>query len=140
MSRFQLAGDAAVVLEVPSLPSLNALVEATRGSYREGASMTRALRKEGRMVGLNWLNSPTGRPLRASLIYFGVRREDLIRRDIHNLLIKPFIDGLVDAGIWPDDNEFWIPCVVLHYLGLGGPSVTIEIHEIDTDLLTAKIS
>lgn len=32
------------------------------------------------------------------------------RRDPHNLAptVKAIVDGLVDAGVWPDDNEQWV--------------------------------
>jgi hypothetical protein len=34
------------------------------------------------------------------------------RRDPHNWFptIKPIIDGLVDAGFWPDDTPQWVRC------------------------------
>jgi crossover junction endodeoxyribonuclease RusA len=34
------------------------------------------------------------------------------RRDPHNWFptIKPIIDGLVDAGLWPDDTPQWVRC------------------------------
>jgi crossover junction endodeoxyribonuclease RusA len=32
------------------------------------------------------------------------------RRDPHNLFptVKPIVDGLVDAGLWPDDTPEWV--------------------------------
>ena len=32
------------------------------------------------------------------------------RRDPHNFIatIKPIIDGMVDAGLWPDDTAEWV--------------------------------
>lgn len=35
---------------------------------------------------------------------------DLRRRDPHNLIatVKPIVDGLVDAGYWPDDTADWV--------------------------------
>jgi crossover junction endodeoxyribonuclease RusA len=34
------------------------------------------------------------------------------RRDPHNWFptIKPIVDGLVDAGLWPDDTPQWVRC------------------------------
>lgn len=33
-----------------------------------------------------------------------------IRRDPHNLApaVKAIVDGFVDAGVWPDDNDTWV--------------------------------
>jgi hypothetical protein len=35
---------------------------------------------------------------------------DRRRRDPHNYFatVKPIIDGLVDAGLWPDDTPAWV--------------------------------
>lgn len=35
---------------------------------------------------------------------------DKRRRDPHNYIatVKPIIDGLVDAGLWPDDTPEWV--------------------------------
>lgn len=35
------------------------------------------------------------------------------RRDPHNWFptVKPIVDGLVDAGLWPDDTPEWVRCM-----------------------------
>jgi crossover junction endodeoxyribonuclease RusA len=35
---------------------------------------------------------------------------DARRRDPHNLAptVKAIVDGLVDAGVWPDDTDTWV--------------------------------
>lgn len=47
-------------------------------------------------------------------VYFGVK-STAQRRDPHNMAAteKPIVDGLVDAGVWPDDDEHHVlllPC------------------------------
>ena len=37
-----------------------------------------------------------------------VKWPDGRRRDAHNLDTKPIIDGIVDAGIIPDDSDKWV--------------------------------
>jgi len=55
------------------------------------------------------------------------------RRDAHNFIatVKPIIDGLVDAGVWPDDNGRYVvtdePCFHARHLD---PFVTITITEL----------
>ena len=36
--------------------------------------------------------------------------KDRRKRDPHNWFptVKPIVDGLVDAGVWPDDNSDWV--------------------------------
>ena len=48
------------------------------------------------------------------------------RRDPHNWFptIKPIIDGLVDAGLWPDDTPEWVRCTE-PVLVVGGDVVRV---------------
>lgn len=48
------------------------------------------------------------------------------KRDPHNFMptVKAIVDGLVDAGWWPDDNSDWIS-VMEPVLVVGGSLVTI---------------
>lgn len=50
------------------------------------------------------------RQLPRSLITVELPVRDSRRRDPHNYLptVKAIIDGLVDAGVWPDDNPTWV--------------------------------
>lgn len=49
------------------------------------------------------------------------------RRDPHNFVatVKPIIDGLVDAGVWPDDNGSWVVTAEPRFQ--AGNTVTVEI-------------
>jgi hypothetical protein len=50
------------------------------------------------------------------------------RRDPHNWFptVKPIIDGLVDAGVWPDDTPEWVQCTEPR-LTVGGSLVRIHM-------------
>jgi Holliday junction resolvase RusA-like endonuclease len=50
------------------------------------------------------------RPLTPSTVTITLPVTDRRRRDPHNYFatVKPIIDGLVDAGLWPDDTPAWV--------------------------------
>ncbi len=49
---------------------------------------------------------------------------DRRKRDPHNYTPKALIDGLVDAGLWPDDNGAWVTTIEPELrLDPGGPVV-----------------
>ncbi len=55
------------------------------------------------------------------------------QRDIYNPLIKSFIDGLTDAGLWLDDNETYHKDFWIHYAGLSDtPKIIISFYEIES--------
>lgn len=45
------------------------------------------------------------------------------RRDPHNMAptVKAIVDGLVDAGVWPDDNERWVTVLDSRFYKPDGP-------------------
>lgn len=51
-----------------------------------------------------------------------------IRRDPSNFLpvVKPIIDGMVDAGAWPDDTAEWVT-VMDPILEVGGKDVVVTL-------------
>lgn len=53
-----------------------------------------------------------GMTVRPSLVTVHIPVKQNRRRDPHNWFptIKPIIDGLVDAGLWPDDTPEWVRC------------------------------
>lgn len=50
------------------------------------------------------------------------------RRDPHNFFatVKPIVDGMVLAGIWPDDNSEWVT-VTEPSLHVGGAKVMVLV-------------
>ncbi len=49
----------------------------------------------------------------ACVVAISLPVKDRRKRDPHNLFptVKPIVDGLVDAGIWPDDTPEWVTTV-----------------------------
>lgn len=47
-----------------------------------------------------------------------VWRANHLRRDIHNLWVKPALDAFVGMGILPDDSEQFNPQIELCYMGV----------------------
>jgi hypothetical protein len=49
-------------------------------------------------------------PMPPSVISIVLPVRDSRRRDPHNYFatVKPIVDGLVDAGLWPDDTPEWV--------------------------------
>lgn len=93
----------------------------SRGHWRKYAGPIRLWRttaffaaRDARVKG-RW---PT--PLEPSVVEVSLPVPDRRRRDPHNLFatVKPIVDGLVDAGLWPDDTPEWVttmePRLVLH--------------------------
>lgn len=39
--------------------------------------------------------------------------------DIHNVHIKPLLDGFSDANVWADDEWAWVPLVMHLWAGIG---------------------
>lgn len=91
-----------------------------RYHWRERAARTEAWRKAA-YIGATRLGTPAQRrqPPSAVLCEFPVR--DRRTKDPHNLAptVKAIIDGLVDAGVWPDDNPEWVTVVDPRFLVVG---------------------
>jgi crossover junction endodeoxyribonuclease RusA len=51
-------------------------------------------------------STPVTRPLPPSIVRIALPVSTAARRDPHNYFatVKPIVDGLVDAGLWPDDT------------------------------------
>jgi crossover junction endodeoxyribonuclease RusA len=78
---------------------------------------------------------PADRPQRRSLVHVTLPCKSLkTRRDPHNFFatVKPIVDGLVHAGLWPDDTpeyvkvdepSFWTASSVLVEISMIGQDV-----------------
>jgi hypothetical protein len=68
----------------------------------------RNARNSGQFIGqVGYIFHP---PLPPSVISIVLPVRDSRRRDPHNYFatVKPCVDGLVDAGLWPDDTPEWV--------------------------------
>jgi Holliday junction resolvase RusA-like endonuclease len=73
-------------------------------------------------------------PLRTPLrLTVRVWRANRLRRDIHNLWVKPALDAFTEVGIWPDDSEKFIPQIDLIYMGVdkNHPHLSFEFRAIE---------
>lgn len=71
----------------------------------------RAWREAAYYTALQWQGSPSNRLLEGThLVSFRFPMATNRRRDPHNYYptIKPIIDGLTDAGLWPDDTSEYV--------------------------------
>lgn len=61
-----------------------------------------------------------------------VTAKDKRKRDLDGFLTacKPWLDGIVDAGILEDDNYFVVPEITIRFEGVSTESVSIVIEEL----------
>jgi Holliday junction resolvase RusA-like endonuclease len=66
---------------------------------------------------------PLSYPLKCTV---RIWRPNAIRRDIHNLFLKPVFDAFSEVGIWPDDSETYCPVVEYIFMGIDRINPRIE--------------
>jgi len=82
------------------------------------------------------------RLLGPSVVHVTLPVADSRRRDPHNYYptIKAIVDGLVDAGLWPDDTPEWVrtveptlapkaPCVVVTITPMGSMAALLDVDD-----------
>lgn len=81
-----------------------------RVSWRTRHRLTKAWRSAACVAAVDELGAPSARVRQACTVAITLPVPDARRRDPHNYFatVKPIIDGLVDAGIWPDDTPEWV--------------------------------
>ena len=121
MEIFKVTGELRMSLEFEGLPSVN-----THYNQHYRAQRTRnaewryeARRKAEQFIGFN------STPLieHRALVVVNVRPPYEEVSDIHNIYIKPILDGFSDAGVWIDDEWAWVPMVVYQWDGIGTQGV-----------------
>ena len=96
-------------------PPAKCLTMNQRLHWAQRSKISRAWRDAARDAALDQV-TPGGPdewlPLEPSLVTVHLPVKGNRRRDPHNWFptIKPIIDGLVDAGLWPDDTPEWVRC------------------------------
>lgn len=104
-----LAGITPVVIEFPApAPLLNMN---QRSHWRTQRANARAWRSATTIYAREQL--PRGVQLSPSIVSIELPVLGARRRDPHNYFptVKPIVDGLVDAGLWPDDTPEWVTTV-----------------------------
>lgn len=116
-------------IELP--PGLELLTLNQRMHWKPRNDITQALRQAAFVVARNAKVPQLQRARILCRIHFAVRR----RRDIHNWMPvgKACVDGLVDAGVLPDDNDDHL---IGPFMQRGIPqpqnTVVLEIREVTT--------
>jgi hypothetical protein len=84
-----------------------------RGHWRGRHKLTRAWRVAAHWATVAQLGAPADRWRPPSLVEVRLPVARGARRDPHNYFatVKPIVDGLVDAGVWPDDTPEWVRTV-----------------------------
>lgn len=105
--------------------------------WSKAAALTSAWRHATHAHALSWRNkngaawdAHQGRP---GLVCVMIPFRDNRRRDPHNYsatVVKAIVDGLVDAGLWPDDTADWVTVADPTFtvdLSYGGGLVSVRI-------------
>lgn len=91
--------------------SMNALPTSVKGRIAFGKEK-RVWRQAAMVYARNqWGTGFTKDPLPACTVHVTIPFTTNRRRDPHNYtgtVVKPIVDGLVDARLWPDDNPDWV--------------------------------
>lgn len=96
-------------LEFPP-PALKPLSMNDRHHHRVRAQLTKRWRVQTRIFAAEQL---VGTELGPSIVHVEIPVIGAARRDPHNYFatVKPIVDGLVDAGAWPDDTPAHVTTV-----------------------------
>lgn len=81
--------------------------------WREERRLARIWRATACIAAVESLGTPKQRRRGPSMVKITLPVRTNARRDPHNYFptVKHIVDGLVDAGIWPDDNPEWVTTV-----------------------------
>ncbi|PHP52576.1 hypothetical protein [Actinomyces ruminis] len=114
------------------LAATDVLTGNNRDSRREKNRKTRAIRTVAEATA-RYRRAPH---LNRARVVIDVDYPDRLRRDIHNLhwTVKPLVDGLIRAGLLPDDDDRHLASLILQPSGrlspkiLGQRTFTFHIH------------
>lgn len=96
--------------------------------WAEKGRRSRAWRTATAAAAIQVLGPPSKRRQPRSLVTVTLPvRSNKTKRDAHNYFatVKPIIDGLVDAGCWPDDDGEWVVTAEPRFRVNG--AVTVEL-------------
>lgn len=120
MGKLSIDGTPVVSIEFEGLPTLNSHY----GKHWRARSVpTAEWRYEARVKALDVMGAAAwlaDRPfIRRGLVLVDVYPPFEEISDIHNVHIKPILDGFSDANLWADDEWAFVPVVVFRWAGLG---------------------
>jgi Holliday junction resolvase RusA-like endonuclease len=99
-----------------------------RGKGNASTAFTHSHRDDGKRYGLDFIkNTVNFQPIEKCFIVAQIFWATKHKRDIHNVYIKPFLDGLVDAGLFVDDNHTIISSVDYIFGGYDKENPRLEL-------------
>ncbi len=103
--------------------------------WAERSELRHAAKEEAYFRALNKLDKPFERATIDIFVTAGDKRQ----RDLDGFVsaCKPWIDGLVLAGIIKDDNYFAVPKISITFQGVGKENVTLVITELKEEEINA---
>lgn len=107
-------------------PPAQALTMNQRLHWAQRSKISRAWRDAAGQAAMRWVRTEGVTFPGPSIVTVALPVVGNRRRDPHNWFptVKPIIDGLVDAGVWPDDTPAWVRCLEPD-LVVGGELVTV---------------
>lgn len=138
MSYVIIAGDPVCSFEFVGLPSVNTHYNK---HWRARSIDTAEWRYEAKYKALDfigWSQVPVIKTRALVVVWVYPPYEEI--SDIHNVHIKPLLDGFSDAGIWQDDEWAFVPLVMYAFGGIGDYKpkqkklrrTVLDIHELGT--------
>jgi hypothetical protein len=136
MAIVQIDGDPTIVIEFTGLPSVNTHYNK---HFRARGVSTNEWRLEAREKARDILLWTDAVPVKRAFALVKVYPPYEEISDIHNVHIKPLLDGFTDAGIWADDEWAFLPLVMHLWGGIGEQKprqhkirrTVIEIYELE---------
>ena len=110
-------------------PSLNDYIQAERSHRMKAAEMKRQYTDFVFYSAFNAHVQRVTKPVRVHFIWYSINR----RMDTDNIRwCKPILDGLVKAGVLPNDSQSWVREISDTFLvDKDNPRVEVEIEEVE---------
>lgn len=119
-----------IPMRVEIVPPTKRMSMNDRTDWRTRHRQTRAWRHASKVWALQQLGrSPSERRRPPCMVRVEFPVRDNRRRDPHNMAptVKAIIDGLVDADVWPDDNDKWVIVLDPTFVKPDGPVATAPV-------------
>lgn len=116
LTQVSIAGRPIFSCEALGLPSVNTHYNK---HYKSRANDTKRWRELGESIALDFTFDLPKPVVKRALVVVNVFVPTEGICDIHNVHVKPMLDGFTDAGLWVDDEWTFVPLVLFAYAGIG---------------------
>lgn len=103
-------------IEFIDLPSVNTFYNMYRYNKSRVTAEWRYEAKEKAWDAIGFEETPLIKKRALVIVNVYIPHEGIM--DIHNVHIKPLLDGFSDAGMWADDEWAWVPLVLFKWAGV----------------------